>query len=274
VAGPVSLPRALPANDAGQNCGELPDRSEVALGEHREPDDRAVRRRRAAVAGHEGDRRTARHLLADPDPGVRAVALGALARTGAVTAVDLRTAADDPAPGVRRRVAELLATGSPAGDDPVEQLPIGPTAERPAGSAGADAADPAADATAGSAADDLGPVLWRLLDDSDVSVVEVAAWACGERRPVAAGTADRLARLATGHEDSLVREAAVAALGALGDRTGLAAILAATRDRATVRRRAVLALASFSGSDVDAAITRARTDRDAQVRQAGEDLSR
>jgi HEAT repeat protein len=70
-----------------------------------------------------------------------------------------------------------------------------------------------------------------------------------------------------------VREAAVAALGAIGDPAGLAAVLAATRDRATVRRRAVLALAPFDGPGVDAALERARTDRDWQVRQAAEDLT-
>ena len=49
-------------------------------------------------------------------------------------------------------------------------------------------------------------------------------------------------------------------------------ILAALPDKATVRRRAVLALAPFDGDDVDAALERARTDRDWQVRQAAEDL--
>jgi hypothetical protein len=41
-----------------------------------------------------------------------------------------------------------------------------------------------------------------------------------------------------------------------------------------VRRRAVLALAPFEGPDVDAALARARDDRDWQVRQAAEDVSR
>ncbi|MFP3906108.1 MAG: hypothetical protein ACLFWR_03700, partial [Acidimicrobiales bacterium] len=49
-------------------------------------------------------------------------------------------------------------------------------------------------------------------------------------------------------------------------------ILAATTDIATVRRRAVIALAPFEGPEVDAALERARTDRDWQVRQAAEDL--
>ena len=88
------------------------------------------------------------------------------------------------------------------------------------------------------------------------------------RRPLPAGTVAALVALATDHEDPLVREAAVAALGALGDPGGLTAILAATTDRPAVRRRAVLALASYEGPLVDAALERARTDRDWQVRDA------
>jgi HEAT repeat protein len=71
-----------------------------------------------------------------------------------------------------------------------------------------------------------------------------------------------------------VREAAVAARGAIGSERGLAAILAATTDKPAVRRRAVLALAPFEGDDVEAAIDRALGDRDWQVRQAAEDLRR
>jgi HEAT repeat protein len=78
--------------------------------------------------------------------------------------------------------------------------------------------------------------------------------------------------LATDHADPLVREAAVAALGAIGAEAGLPAILAATTDKPAIRRRAVLALAPFEGPEVDAALARARTDRDWQVRQAAEDL--
>ncbi len=43
-------------------------------------------------------------------------------------------------------------------------------------------------------------------------------------------------------------------------------------DKATVRRRAVIALAAFDGPEVDAAIAGALQDRDWQVRQAAEDL--
>ena len=78
--------------------------------------------------------------------------------------------------------------------------------------------------------------------------------------------------MASGHKDVLCREAAVAALGALGDPNGLTTVLKALEDRPTVRRRAVLALAAFEGPEVETALQRALTDRDWQVRQAAEDL--
>jgi HEAT repeat protein len=104
-------------------------------------------------------------------------------------------------------------------------------------------------------------------------VVEAAAWSSGEREPAEPGIVAALARVGADHDDPLCREAAVAALGAIGDPAGLPAILAATRDRPAVRRRAVLALAPFDGPEVDAAIERALGDRDWQVRQAAEDIA-
>jgi HEAT repeat protein len=114
--------------------------------------------------------------------------------------------------------------------------------------------------------------LLDLLADPDPDVSEQAAWACGERSPAEPGAVAALAALVTGHDDALVREAAAAALGAIGDPAGLPAILAATEDKPAVRRRAVLALAPFEGPEVDAALRRALDDRDWQVRQAAEDL--
>jgi len=110
------------------------------------------------------------------------------------------------------------------------------------------------------------------LADDDPSVVEVVAWALGERPTANPEVIGGLVRVTTGHDQALCREAAVAALGARGEIGGLAAILQACGDRATVRRRAVLALASFAGPDVDAALDTASNDRDWQVRQAAEDL--
>lgn len=196
----------------------------------------ADRRRAAAVAGHRHDVATARRYRTDADDSVRAVALGALHRAHDLTPPDLVEGLADPSPVVRCRAAELVAE--------------------------LQGADVAADVA-----------LVPLLADVDPTVVEVAAWALGEREPAEPGSVAALAALTTDAEDSLVRESAVAALGSLGDPGGLAAILAATTDKATVRRRAVIALAPFDGPEVDAALERARTDRDWQVRQAAEDLT-
>ena len=115
------------------------------------------------------------------------------------------------------------------------------------------------------------PPIGHLLDDSDERVIEQAAWACGER-PHQPETTARLSQLAQSHDDPLVRESAVAALGAIGHDDGLSAILAATSDKPAVRRRAVLSLSAFDGPEVDAAWERARTDRDRQVRDAVDEL--
>lgn len=111
-----------------------------------------------------------------------------------------------------------------------------------------------------------------LLDDPDPTVVEVACWVAGELVDAADRSVHALAGIAGNHDDPLCREAAVAALGALGHPDGLVAVLAALDDRPQIRRRAVLALAPFEGPEVDAALERALGDRDWQVRQAAEDL--
>jgi len=110
------------------------------------------------------------------------------------------------------------------------------------------------------------------LADADPRVVEMASWACGERVTVTEAELQRLVILATEHSDPLVREAAVAALGAIGDDRGLPAILAGVSDKAAIRRRAVIALTPFDGPEVDEAFARARSDRDWQVRQLADEL--
>ena len=116
--------------------------------------------------------------------------------------------------------------------------------------------------------------LLPLLHDDEPRVVETAAWAAGEHESGAPAIVARLVALAGSHDDPLVRESAVAALGAIGAEAGREAILRSLDDRPAIRRRAVLALAPFAGADVDAAIARALQDRDWQVRQAAEDLRR
>jgi HEAT repeat protein len=76
----------------------------------------------------------------------------------------------------------------------------------------------------------------------------------------------------SGHRDPLCREAAVAALGAIGDPSGLTAVLAALEDKPAVRRRAAVALAAVEGAAVEEALHRCLEDRDWQVRQVAEDL--
>ncbi len=190
------------------------------------------RRRRVALAGHVGDDRAARDGLDDRDPDVRATALGALARLGRLGPSEVSLAASDRSGTVRRRAAELAAA-------------------------------------AGGGAVDL---LIGLLADPDPWVVEAACATLGESATPGPAAVAALAAVTTGHADVLCREAAVAALGAIGDPAGLAAVLAATADKPAVRRRAVLALAPFDGPEVDAALERALGDRDWQVRQAAEDL--
>ena len=111
-----------------------------------------------------------------------------------------------------------------------------------------------------------------LLSDPDRSVVEVAAWTLGEQGHDDGRSVDALTNVALKHSHKLCREAAVAALGAIGSPKALPAILAALQDKPTVRRRAVLALAPFEGPEVDAALQAALADPDWQVRQAAEDL--
>lgn len=108
-----------------------------------------------------------------------------------------------------------------------------------------------------------------LLDD-EPSVAEMAAFALGEVGITDRSVVTSLEKMVRDHDDALCREAAVAALGAL--HSGRETILAALTDKATVRRRAVIALAPFDGPDIESALRTALDDRDWQVRQAAEDL--
>jgi HEAT repeat protein len=136
--------------------------------------------------------------------------------------------------------------------------------------------DPAVRARAAEVAVGLGapaaPVALQALADPDARVVEAGCFALGELGGTAMNAVATLSAVGRDHPDPLCREAAVAALGAIGDPSGLPAILHATSDKPAIRRRAVLALAPFEGPEVDATLERALSDRDWQVRQAAEDL--
>jgi HEAT repeat protein len=195
----------------------------------------ALRRRRVILAGHTGDASAAQRGLTDPDPGVQAAALGALARLGRLTAADVEAALAGGAPEVRRRAIEVALTARGTGSR--SSLPR---------------------------------VVTVALDDPEPLVVVAAAWFLAERQTRAAVPA--LAATATSHTDARCREAAVAALGALGDVAGLPAVLEALHDSPTVRRRATVALAGFDDPRVTPALRAATEDRDWQVRQAAGEL--
>lgn len=204
----------------------------------------ASRRREAVLAGHRGDEDGARLALSDPDAGVRGCGLGALARMGALRPGDMRAALSSPVASLRRRACDIAAL-SPG--------------------------------LAGTATE-----LSKLLQDPDAGVVEAACYALGEvldstaGHPISDEERGRSTRALGGtvreHPEALCREAAVAALGAIGDQEALPAVLAALADKPAIRRRAVVALAAFDGPLVSVALERALDDRDWQVRQVAQDL--
>lgn len=188
--------------------------------------------RSVAIAGHTGDSETVLRALSDPSVAVRVAAASALVRLKIATVAQMRLLLRDPDPSVRR-AATTLVHRTPIKNELLAELLSG-------------------------------------LED-EKAVAEVSAFSLGEIGDSSRLVIDKLASVALDHEDALCREAAVAALGALGD--GLETILAALSDVATVRRRAVIALAPFEGPQVEAALLKATEDRDWQVRQAAEDLS-
>ena len=180
----------------------------------------------------------ARALTGDSDPITRGSAIAALVRLKAATGNDFDSALRDGAPAVRQRALRLLVCTE-------------------------------------TDLDRAAAVLAHLPDPDD-GVTEVAAFVAGELfGPPSEAPLDvvvALSAVATTHTDALCRESAVAAMGAIGHPAGLAAVLAGCQDKATVRRRAVIALAAFDGAEVDEMLDRLLEDRDLQVRQAAEDL--
>jgi HEAT repeat protein len=204
------------------------------------PTGAAVNRRAAAIAGHRADETQARDALCSADETVAASGLAALVRMGTVTVADLTGALESGASTLRRRAAELAAAVARG--------------------------DPQLDAA-----------LLRALGDPEPLVAEAACFALGERfgamgLPGSDEAVERLSRLSRCHPEAHVREAAVAALGAIGDPGGLPAVLAALTDRPTVRRRAAVALAAFDDEEAEAALQRCLNDRDWQVRSVAETL--
>jgi HEAT repeat protein len=239
--------------------------------------DIAQARRRAIVAGRTGDRESATALLDHHEPAVRQAALGALAADGRPDTRLIVDALGDSAWTVRRRACELAGRlAISAGDEDRDGNPSG---------------DDGSGATMNTG---LGAVIDKLvvtLSDSEPLVAEAAAWALGELAPIARdghadsrslapdsaaynslACTDGLADMATRHVDPLCREAAVAALGAIGEPSSLESVLSALGDKPPIRRRATIALAAFNDTRADDALKACLKDRDWQVRQAAEDL--
>ncbi len=188
----------------------------------------ATRAREVVLAGYLGDAEMVRVARDDPDPAVRARAVRAAARLGRRSVADRVRDLRDVAVEVRQGACELEA-------------------RCPRHSVRVEAA------------------LITCLSDPEPLVVVPAAEALGELRSRAG--LGPLATTARAHDDPRCREAAIAALGATGDPDGLDAVLGGLDDKPAVRRRAVVALAAFSGERVEAALARALEDRDWQVRE-------
>lgn len=179
--------------------------------------------------------------LSHIDPMVRERALGAAVRCGVLSDEQLCTALSDPAQRVRLRALRLVATLTPEGADEQRRARFS-TSVAP------------------------------LIDDQDELIGEAAAFALGELVTSDPTHLDALERAAASAKPPLVREASVAALGAIGLPRSLPAVLAACGDKATVRRRATIALAAFEGPEVERALAAAARDRDWQVRDIARSL--
>jgi HEAT repeat protein len=194
-----------------------------------DPDTVARRARATVLSGYDtAGGDLATAALSSTDPLVRARALGAAARTGRLDVAARLAALSDRDAVVRRRACSIEVR-TPSRDARVVAM------------------------------------LVELLGDADPLVVVGAATALGEA--AVASVADALSATARSHPDARCREAAVAALGALGAPSSLAAVLDALGDKPAVRRRAVVALAAFEGPDVERALVAALEDRDWQVRE-------
>lgn len=198
------------------------------------PEDVATALVRASVLDDDAARTAVTSHVNDPHPRARVLALRAGARHAWISESQWERSLVDPSPDVRREAATILATAA--------------------------------------ASDVLVDVLIHALHDEDPLVVDAVAFALGERRWRAAVVP--LIEVATSHDDARCRESAVAALGVIGDDRARPTIIAALTDKPTVRRRAVVALTNFEGPEIDAALERAREDRDWQVRSAIDQLDR
>ena len=207
-----------------------------------------ARRLEAIVAGHRGEAAVAERLLNDPDAGVRAAALGALARCGALQAEQLGRALGDEAAEVRCRAAELA---------PPDVELVGLLSDPDASVVEVVAA------ALGERDWDSGPVeeLCRVARSHDDPL-------CRESAVAALGA------IAAGldAEAGAAQEAAAEATRAAARGMALEMLLAAMDDRPQIRRRALLGLYQFDDDRAADAVRAALEDRDRQVRAVAGEL--
>lgn len=200
------------------------------------------RRLEAVVAGHQGDAATAALLLDDDHAAVRAAALGALARCGALQVDQVRRALRDEAATVRCRAAELA---------PPEVELVGLLND-----ADASVVEVAA-AALGERDRDAGSVdeLCRVARHHDEPL-------CRESAVAALGA------IAAGLDADAGAEGNAEAARAMA----LEVLLDAMDDRPQIRRRALLGLHQFDDDRAETAVRAGLEDRDRQVRAVAGEL--
>ena len=227
-----------------------------------------ARRLDAVVAGYRGEAAAAEMLLDDDDASVRAAALGALARCGALGAGQIRRALVDEAAAVRCRAAEL----APPEVELVDLLsdPAASVVDAVAAALGERDRDP----------DSVGELCRVAAGHDDPLCRESAVAALGA---IAAGLdaeadapSDAAAVSESGreaHHDAAADPKATAGAPHEAAR-GMAfeALLAAMDDRPQIRRRALLGLFQFDDDRAAAAVQAALEDRDRQVRAVAGEL--
>ena len=258
-----------------------------------------ARRMDAVIAGHRSEAAVAERLLDDDDAGVRAAALGALSRCGALGAGQVRRALGDEAAAVRCRAAELAppevelvgllsdpdasvveAVAAALGERDQDPGPVGELCRVARGhdeplcresavaalgaiAAGLDAeADASSDASGASGASVTGPrVPHEAATGSQANV--------GAPYEAAAGSEV----IAAAPQDAATASEVIAGAPHEAARgMALEVLLAAMDDRPQVRRRALLGLFQFDDDRAADAVQAALEDRDRQVRAVAGEL--
>jgi HEAT repeat protein len=240
-----------------------------------------ARRLEAVIAGHRGEAAVAERLLHDDDAAVRAAALGALARCGALRPKQVSRALGDEAAAVRCRAAELA---------PPEVELVGMLSDPDA------SVVEVAAAALGERDRDAGSVgelcrVARSHDDPlcrESAVAALGAIAAGLDagadgfHETAAGTPHETAADAphetaagTPHETAAAsppQEVAASTPHETARAMAFEVLLAAMDDRPQIRRRALLGLYQYDDERAASAVQAALEDRDRQVRAVAGEL--